>query len=655
MKYIAFFCVWICCIPFVLAQDKFKFGEVPEDLLKMTVYDKDSTASALVIYEKKDVYYNYSSVSSDFELISDYTIRIKILTAEGVEQANVNIPFYKGNNSASSEDISGLTGWTYNLDNGKVVKEKLSKDYVFTENVTENFKRMKFALPAVKAGSVIEYKYSLKSPYYSFPQNFRFQRSIPVKYSCFKISIPEYFVFNRETKGYEPIKITINPVNLSFNIDRQVLRCSGEETSAEVFDLPAMKDESFVWNYNDFMSAISLGLKKIVITGVFYKDYAQTWNNIVDGLMNHDNFGNKLKNKGLFKDELSALQTLGNDEEKLRAILNLVRSKVKWNERNTLYIDNPSKALKDGTGSSAEINSLLFNAVKNAGYETRVVVMSLRSNGRIPMTYPSRDDFNYFIVQVKCGEKTYYLDATHSYCDLNIIPIDCLVDNALCIYDNTNFDWVDLTKIGNNATRTTLLLSFNEDGMLSGKKIEGMTGECVASFKQDYEKSKDEAEYIKKIETNNDISSADYKIDEKQQSLVENYNFTSNTIRLDGENILIFNPLLFEAMKSNPFKQAERKLPVEFNYPEEERINVNITIPTGYVLDEAPKSERLTYGDDNSIEFSYLVQVDEANVQIAYRFKLGTCIVPANDYEVLRDFISKVYAKCQEVLVFKKQ
>ena len=647
--------VCICCIPLVNAQDKFKFGDAPESLVKMTVYDKDSTASAFVVYENQDVYYNWNTTYSDFELVSDYTVRIKILTADGVDQANVSILFYKGSNSFSTEDISGLTGWTYNLDNGKIVKEKLSKDYVFTEDVTENYKRLKFALPSVKAGSVIEYKYTLKSPFYYNPHNCRFQRSIPVKYSCFRISIPEYFKFNRETKGYEIIKIKTNPVNMHFHIGTNILDCSGEETVAEVVDLPALKDESFVWNYNDYMSGISFDLQRVVITGIYYKDYAQSWDKVVDILMDNDNFGGKLKNKGLFKDELASVQASGgSDEEKLRAILDLVRNKVKWNEHNTSYINNPSKALKDGVGNSGEINSLLFNALKNAGYDAGVVIMSLRSNGRIPLTYPSRDNFNYFIVQVKIGEKTYYLDATRSSCDINVIPVDCLVDKALCVRDK-NFTWVNLTQIGNNASRTTLLVSFNEDGILTGTRTSVQVGECIFSFKQTYEKAKDEAEYIRNLETPNDISITDYKKDEKLNALTETYSFTSNTIRTEGENLLTVNPLLFEAMQKNPFKQEERKLPVEFNYPEDERINVAFTIPKGYVLDEAPKSERIVYGDDQSINFSYLVQANGNTVQIAYRFKLDACIIPANQYEGLRDFISKVYAKCQEVLVLKKQ
>ncbi|MDR0231916.1 MAG: DUF3857 domain-containing protein [Dysgonamonadaceae bacterium] len=654
MKKNIFLIVCVCCIQFVNAQDKFKFGEVPKDLLEMTVYDKDSTASAFVVYEKKDVFYGWNNAQEDFELISEYVVRIKILTADGVEHADGIIPFYKGSTSSSSQNITSLTGWTYNLEDGKIVKEKLSKDYVFTEDVTENFKRMKFALPSAKAGSVIEYKYTLKSPFIYHPENFQFQRSIPVQYSGFKISIPEYFQFNRETKGYERIKVNIKPVSMSFIMQGgRVLTCMGEEISSETVDLPALKDENYVWNYNDFMAGISFELRKIVITGVRYTDYAQTWDKVVGGLMNYDYFGKKLSNKGLFKEELAAIKASeGNDEDKLREILNLVRSEVKWNDRETLYINNPSKALKEGVGNSGEINSLLFNAVKNAGYEPGVVVMSLRSNGRIPR-YPGSDGFNYFIVQVKAGDKTYYMDATRSYCDLNVIPVECLVDQALCIYDKT-FNWVNLTKIGNNTSRINLIVSFNEDGVLSGKKSKILTGEYVFSFRETYEKAKNESEYIQDVETDNDISITNYTITEKKAVLVEAYDFTSNTIRIEDEDLLTIHPLLFEGMSSNPLKQEERKLPVEFKYPSDDRININIIIPKGYALDEVPKSERFVYGDNNSIDFSYAVQANENSVQIAYRLKLDTCIVPVTEYEDLRDFFSKVYAKCQEVLVFKK-
>jgi len=272
------------------------------------------------------------------------------------------------------------------------------------------------------------------------------------------------------------------------------------------------------------------------------------------------------------------------------------------------------------------------------------------------MTYPSIDNLNYFIVRVVVGDKNYYLDATLKYCDLNVIPVDCMVERALCIFDKSS-DWVNLSIIGNNTERNNLFVSFNEDGILTGKRIKNYMGACAFTFKRSYENAKDEAEFIQGAETRNDISITGYNVEERRNAnyaFVETYDFTSNTIQLGDNPIVTFTPLLFEAMRNNPFKSEERKLPVEFSYPEDDRINVSIIIPEGYAVDEIPQSARIFYGDNNEIEFNYLIQATEQNIQIAYRFNLTSCLIPAKDYDNLRDFMSKVYAKCQEVIVLKK-
>ena len=115
MKYLILLFLFTFTNILVNAQDKFKFGEVSPELLKMTVYDKDSAASAFVEYESKTMYYDWNEGFSDFELVSDYVVRIKILTAHGADYANVSIPFYKGRNSTTTETVNGLTGWTYNI------------------------------------------------------------------------------------------------------------------------------------------------------------------------------------------------------------------------------------------------------------------------------------------------------------------------------------------------------------------------------------------------------------------------------------------------------------------------------------------------------------------------------------------------------------
>jgi hypothetical protein len=280
--------------------------------------------------------------------------------------------------------------------------------------------------------------------------------------------------------------------------------------------------------------------------------------------------------------------------------------------------------------------------------------MSLRSRGRLPLTHPSINNLNYFIACVYSGSDTYFLDGTLAYTDINVIPIDCMVDKAL-IVKPASFDWMDLSTLGNNSDRVNLFLKFNEEGILSGTLIDSHGGENAFTFKRFYNKSENEQKFTEELETKNDISLSNYTMNEKTAktlNYLEQYKFLKNNIRL-GDNIISFNPLLFLAMKSNSFKPEIRKLPVEFPYMQDERINITIDVPEGYTVDEVPVSEKFVY-ENNEISFSYLVQKTDRQIQIACTTSLKTCIVPVAAYEGLRDFWAKMYNKQNELITFKK-
>ena len=66
----------------VFSQEfSFKFGKVNDHELSMSFYEKDTTASAVFIYNKSDVYYDYRS--DDFKLIYNFESKIKVLKPEG--------------------------------------------------------------------------------------------------------------------------------------------------------------------------------------------------------------------------------------------------------------------------------------------------------------------------------------------------------------------------------------------------------------------------------------------------------------------------------------------------------------------------------------------------------------------------------------------
>jgi hypothetical protein len=187
----------------VRAQEySFKYGKITNDELNMSVYDKDTTASAVVIYDMGNTYY---SVSNDrFQVCTDYKKKIKILKTTGLDEANVNIPFYY-KSSSSREMITGLEAFSYNVENGKTVKTKLEKNYIFNEVINDKYQRIKFSVPNVKVGSVIEIKFSKTSDLVYNLDPWGIQGDIPVVFSSYEVKIPDYFVYTVETKGYEKI------------------------------------------------------------------------------------------------------------------------------------------------------------------------------------------------------------------------------------------------------------------------------------------------------------------------------------------------------------------------------------------------------------------------------------------------------------------
>ena len=128
MKHFGLIALLLCCSGLLFAQEKFKFGNCPVEYLKMTTYEPEPDAPAVVLYENSEVYYRISAEPNYnlFDIITEYVIRIKILTQDGVDFANRSLSYHERKTRVYSEHITDLTGWTYNLEGDKVKKEKLS-------------------------------------------------------------------------------------------------------------------------------------------------------------------------------------------------------------------------------------------------------------------------------------------------------------------------------------------------------------------------------------------------------------------------------------------------------------------------------------------------------------------------------------------------
>jgi len=352
------FFIAVCCL-FVTtvfgAEKDNKFGKVTDDEVKMSTFSADSSAAAVVLYEKGTTYYQVNA--GGLQVCLDVYAKIKILKSSGTDYAIVKIP-YEDYGVGNKEYIQGLDGYAYNYENGKVEKTRLSKEYITTENTDGKHFIRKFTIPNVKAGTLIEYKYSLVSDFERTIRSWRFQWNIPVCQSICDVLIPEYFTFHINVRGYYPLETINEPGNQTFSFPSGgMLNCISKHIVMKATNLPAIKKDKYVAYINDYVSSVSFEMSGIQIPGTLYKSFSYTWQDVEKQLMDDNSFGGNLKQSGLLKEEVKAIKTSSlPNSEKITALYQLVQSKVKWNNRIGLYSAELKKALKNGEGSSSEIN-----------------------------------------------------------------------------------------------------------------------------------------------------------------------------------------------------------------------------------------------------------------------------------------------------------
>lgn len=168
---------------FSQTKDKIKFGKIsPEDFVP-TSFEKDTAAHAVIIADIGSS--EFQANRDDLELLFRKFKRIKVVDKNGYDVATVEIPLYVS--GQSEEKLLNLKAVAYNLEDGKVVETKLESKGVFTDKYDKNHIVKKFTIPAVKEGTIIEYTYSVTSPFYFNLQPWNFQDEYPCLLSEYSV------------------------------------------------------------------------------------------------------------------------------------------------------------------------------------------------------------------------------------------------------------------------------------------------------------------------------------------------------------------------------------------------------------------------------------------------------------------------------------
>ncbi|WP_316815345.1 DUF3857 domain-containing protein [Pedobacter nyackensis] len=650
---------------FSYAQEKaisksksFKYGKVDIAEFDTKVQGTDSAASAVTLFDVGRGYFELSSKTGDFVYVFERHTRYKIINKGGYDYANMELQFYKQNNGESKLD--NMEAATYNLEGGKIVVSKLSKDAKFSEKQDKNFTLKKFALPNVKEGSIVEYKYRISSDFIYTLGPWYFQRSIPTLYSEFTVTIPEYYKYKPSASGYVFLNPKQETVNDTFLLNGQTLTATSAKMHYLAENVPGLKKENFVTTMDDYISKIGFELSSITVPGQVYREFNTSWPKVVKQLKEDENFGLFLNKRSYSK---TILKDIVKGETKpdtvVMMIFDYVKNNIKWNDEHRKYTSetNPKTIFEKKTGSSADINLCLLTLLMEANITASPVLLSTRENGSHP-GLPMITDFNNVIVQAEVGDKTILLDATDKDHSLNLIAYQNLNHQGLKLsLNDENAEWISLEESKMSRKNINLMLTLNKENQFSGKLYLSSTNYEALHRRDQYRSATNETDFLKEYKSGKaGLGISNYKIehlDNVGESLVESMDVMLEDNIEEAGDLIYFAPLLFERTKENPFKLEERKFPVDFGFPSEENFRITIDFPKEYKLDKAPKNEKITLPED-AAAFTFIFAAEEGKLMINSKISIKKAYFTPEEYHHLKELFKNIVRKQAEQIVFKK-
>ncbi|MDB5136966.1 MAG: hypothetical protein JWP37_3569 [Mucilaginibacter sp.] len=608
------------------------FGKIDTSDLKMTKCDFEKDANAMVLFDKADVSYKFSTI------IMLRHKRIKIFNDKGNNEASIRIEFFGAHRD---EEVSEIEAQTINMTNNVIEYTAVDKKLIYTEVVDNNKRAIVFTFPNIKPGSVIEFKYKWHTPYAGNFPDWYFQELIPTRYSELQASFSNDFT----------CKI-IRKVSQKFAKDTSVFLNGRNHNQGDKFiwalsNVHSLKEEPYMTSMKDNIERMlfQISLRE------------RTWLQIANNLIADNDFGKQLNIKLNNEEEIlakaNALQTT---DQKIAFIFNQVKDKVVWNKLNNSYTDQGiEKTWNKKLGNSTEINLILYHLLKQAGINVYPVVIN--TNGKIDPSYASTYQLDKTIDYIKIDStKQYVLDATDKYNIYNEVPFDLLNSNGL--YLDAEKKFFRIIQLQSDLPSRKLIFvnaEIKPDGKISGtSQINSFSYNRISDIKR-YKKDgeKKYLDYLRDNDNNLKISSLKLENMEVDSLPLEQYVDFNLELPNTDENYIYFNPNLFTGLYTNPFLSEDRFSDIDFGCLKNYNINGRYKIPSGYKINALPKSMNMLI-PDKSISFKRIVAEQEGYIIVHYVIDFKKSFYAKDDYPDVRAFYKKMQEMLNEQIVLKK-
>jgi transglutaminase-like putative cysteine protease len=622
-----------------------EFGKPGKAEADFVSYAPDKSAEAVVLFDIGKSY--FENADNSFNVVYEKATRIKIFSDAGLKWAEVEIPYYQ--EGGIYEQVYEIEAYTYNPFGEAFQITKLNIATSHDEKLNEFWFVKKFALPDVKAGSIIEYRYKIRSQYKFNLRDWAFQSRIPTIYSEYEVKMIPFYEYAWLLQGASKFDI------MTSHEDEEIPRRFGSVDFKDMVhkyimkNVPAFNDEEYITSINDYLIKLDFQLSRVISTDGRSTKIVTTWPDLIKDLLKDEDvtkFAKKCENltTKLFSPD-SLLKK--SQKEKFDFILNYVKANFNWNKSNGKYASkSPNDLLKDKFGNAADLNLLVVGLLNASGIEAYPLFLSTRDNGKIKFDYPYVQSFNYVIIDAIIDGKSILTDATEILCPNDRIPSRCLNDKGLLIKAGT-VEWVSLQSSIPSEIQTSF--SIDSIGINSRANTQITASEYDAlRYRNIYGGDK------KKIAERGNVN--EYTVDEpsitvinqsaKDQPYVMKFSTTYKTEMIG--NKIYLAPFLDEPLTENPLKQNSRSYSIDMSYPVKRSFTSAIAIPAGYRVDFVPEDHKIL---NDLFELNYNVKSDEKTINISFNYTFKKSVYQAKDYAGLKYYFKDIIKKGNEKVV----
>jgi transglutaminase-like putative cysteine protease len=629
----------------LLAQsDPVRFGRVSAEDFRLEPAVPDTSATAIVLVD-----YGSTSFESTGVLVYERHRRIKILNEAGFDWGTHSITYYGGRDGQSVRDLRAQA-YTLGAD-GRVTTHRLDRGSRFEENLDGERKRIRFTLPALAPGTIVEYRYTVTSPNALYAPNWEFQTSEPTLWSEYRFNSPGHYQFVHATNRSNSFHIeesnpSITPSGRGM-LHRWVMK-----------DVPALREEPFMTAISDHLAHLRFQLAAVRQTSTLTQRILSSWPEVAQAY--REETFERLRRPGREVTDAASRATEGltSDFDKMVAVYDHVRSSIRFTGGlGVIPSQEPREVLRTRTGNSPEIAFLLASMLRTQGLTASPVLISTRSRGRVIDVYPLLDQFNDVIVHVQTSDGQFLLDATSEHRPYNILHPEALNERGWLVTDREQ-RWIPVEAPGLYTRNTQIQAALDPTGALAGRISSRNDGYAAVEARAQLAADFDRSAFVREIvfRSTDDVEVIDHTLVDAEtgnEQIGVDAEFRIGSFAQAAGDLLFFTPAIVGRHESNPFRLPTRSFPVDYTYPRSLSYELRLELPEGYRLLEHPPSRQLRHPAGGAT-YRRIVRMEDETLVVQTLLAINRVVFSPAEYPDLREFYTHMIASEAEQIVLTR-